>query len=44
MRWPWIYFLSLHKEGMCLEVEKERVIDVTQPINQGVTSDRVVTD
>jgi len=29
---------------MCLEVEKERVIDVAQPINQGVTGDRVVTD
>jgi hypothetical protein len=39
-----IYFLSLRKEGMCLEVEKERIIDVTQLINQGVTSDRVVTD
>jgi hypothetical protein len=39
-----IYFLSLRKEGMCLELEKERVIDFTQPINQGVTSDRVVTD
>ena len=39
-----IYFLSLRKEGMCLELEKERVIDFTQRINQGVTSDRVVTD
>ena len=39
-----IYFLSLRKEGMCLEVEPERVIDFTQPINQGVTADRVVTD
>ena len=39
-----IYFLSLRKEGMCLEVETARVIDVTQPINQGVTADRVVTD
>lgn len=39
-----IYFLSLRKEGMCLEVEKERVIDFTQPINQGVTVDRVVVD
>ena len=39
-----IYFLSLRKEGMCLAVEKERVIDFAQPINQGVTADRVVTD
>jgi hypothetical protein len=39
-----IYFLSLRKEGMCLAVEQERVIEVTQPINQGVTADRVVTD
>jgi len=39
-----IYFLSLRKEGMCLEVATERVIDWTQPINQGVTADRVVTD
>ncbi len=39
-----IYFLSLRKEGMRLEVEQERVIDFTQPINQGVTADRVVTD
>jgi hypothetical protein len=39
-----IYFLSLRKEGLCLEVETERVIDFTQPINQGVTADRVVTD
>ena len=39
-----IYFLSLRKEGMRLEVQTERVIDVTQPINQGVTADRVVTD
>ena len=39
-----IYFLSLRKEGLCLEVEKERVMDVTQPINQGVTADRVLTD
>ena len=39
-----IYFLSLRKEGMCLAVEPERVIDLTQSINQGVTADRVVTD
>ena len=39
-----IYFLSQRKEGMCLEVEQERVIDFTQPINQGVTADRVVKD
>jgi hypothetical protein len=39
-----IYFLSLRKEGMCLEGEQERIIDATQPINQGVTGDRVVTD
>ena len=39
-----IYFLSLRQEGMCLAVETERVVDVTQPINQGVTGDRVVTD
>jgi len=39
-----IYFLSLRKEGMCLTLEQERVIDFAQPINQGVTADRVVTD
>ena len=39
-----IYFLSLRKEGMCLTVEPERVIDLAQPINQGVTADRLVTD
>jgi hypothetical protein len=39
-----IYFLSLRKEGMCLALEQERAIDRTQPINQGVTADRVVTD
>jgi hypothetical protein len=39
-----IYFLSLRKEGMCLEVEQDRVIDFAQPINQGVIADRVVTD
>lgn len=39
-----IYFLSLRKEGMCLEMEKERTIDLPQPINQGVTSDRVMLD
>jgi hypothetical protein len=39
-----IYFLSLRKEGMCLEGGRERSIDFAQPINQGVTGDRVVTD
>jgi hypothetical protein len=39
-----IYFLSLRKEGMCLEVAQERAVDFAQPINQGVTADRVVTD
>ena len=39
-----IYFLSLRKEGMCLTVEQERVMDGTQSINQGVTADRVGTD
>jgi len=39
-----IYFLSLRQEGLCLEVEPARVIDCSQPINQGVTADRVVTD
>jgi len=39
-----IYFLSLRKAGMCLELEKERSLDLTQPINQGVQSDRVVRD
>ncbi len=39
-----IYFLSLRKAGLCLEVETERVIDVTQPINRGVTAARVLTD
>ena len=39
-----IYFLSLRKAGMCLAGEQERVIDFAQPINQGVTAGRVVTD
>jgi hypothetical protein len=39
-----IYFLSQRKEGMCLEVQQDRIIDFTQPINQGVTADRVVQD
>jgi Transposase DDE domain len=39
-----IYFLSQRKDGMCLAIEQERAIDRTQPINQGVTADRVVTD
>ena len=39
-----IYFLSQRKAGMCLELEQEREIDFTQPINQGVQSDRVVKD
>jgi len=39
-----IYFLSLRKAGMCLDGEQERVIDFAQPINQGVTGDRVVKD
>ena len=39
-----LYFLSLRKAGMCLELEQERSIDLTQPINQGVQSDRVVRD
>lgn len=39
-----IYFLSLRKAGMCLELEKERSLDLTQPINQGVQRDRVVRD
>lgn len=39
-----IYFLSLRKDGMCLDVETEREIDFTQPINQGVTADREVAD
>jgi len=39
-----IYFLSQRKAGMILELEKERTIDRTQPINQGVQSDRVVKD
>ena len=39
-----VYFLSLRKEGMCLELETERVIDATQAINQGVTADRLVRD
>ena len=30
--------------AMCLEPEPERDIDRTQPINQGVQSDRVVRD
>jgi len=39
-----IYFLSLRKEVLCLAVETERAIDFAQPINQGVTGDRVVQD
>ena len=39
-----IYFLSLRKEGLCLEVAQERVLAATQPINQGVTSDRLGVD
>ena len=39
-----LYFLSLRKAGMCLELEKERPLDLTQPINQGVQRDRVVRD
>ena len=39
-----IYFLSQRKAGMCLALEEEREIDRTQPINQGVQSDRVVQD
>ena len=39
-----IYFLSLRKAGLCLDVETERGLDATQPINQGVTADRVLTD
>ena len=39
-----IYFLSQRKKGMCLELEQTRVIDVAQPINQGVTGDRLVRD
>lgn len=39
-----IYFLSQRKAGMILELEKERDIDRTHPINQGVQADRVVQD
>jgi len=39
-----IYFLSQRKDGMCLELERDRSIDFTQPINQGVTGDRLVKD
>jgi hypothetical protein len=39
-----IYFLSLRKAGMCLELVRSRDIDRSQPINQGVLSDRVVQD
>jgi hypothetical protein len=39
-----IYFLSQRKDGMCLELERDRPIDFTQPINQGVTGDRLVKD
>ena len=39
-----IYFLSQRKEGMCLELQQERIIDATQMINQGVTGDRLVCD
>jgi hypothetical protein len=39
-----IYFLSLRTEGLCWEPAQERGIDFSQPINQGVTADRGVTD
>jgi Transposase DDE domain len=39
-----IYFLSLRKEYLCLAVTAERAIDFAQPINQGVTGDRLVQD
>ena len=39
-----IYFLSQRKTGMILELEKERSLDLTQAINQGVQADRVVQD
>ena len=39
-----IYFLSQRKAGMCLERVKERSLDLTQPINQGVQSDHLVQD
>ena len=39
-----IYFLFLRKAGMCLALEQERSLDLPQPINQGVQSDRVVRD
>jgi hypothetical protein len=39
-----IYFLSQRKAGMCLELVRENLIDFAQPINQGVTRDRVATD
>jgi hypothetical protein len=39
-----IYFLSQRKDGLCLELERDRPIDFTQPINQGVTGDRLVKD
>jgi hypothetical protein len=39
-----LYFLSQRKAGMILEGERERSVDGTQPINEGVQADRVVTD
>ena len=39
-----IYFLSLRQAGMCLILEQARDIDLPQPINQGVTADRLVAD
>ncbi len=39
-----IYFLSQRKAGMVLQLEKERPVDLTRPINQGVQSDCVGKD
>ncbi len=39
-----IYFLSLRKAGLCLALEQARGIDFTQPINQGVIADEVLSD
>lgn len=39
-----LYFLSLRKAGMCLELVQARDLDFSQPINQGVLADRVVQD
>jgi hypothetical protein len=43
-RLPLVDAVQRAEAGMCLALEQERGIDGAQPINQGVTADRRVTD